>query len=115
MNSARKAFRSLRLAYKRASGGGDSGGGGDGDGGDGSGGDGGGGDGGGGEGSRGGGGGGGGTKVSQSTNNLKLILDKSDIRVYTRIRYTLNGHTNTIACTHAQRVITKLYQFIGNT
>jgi len=48
--------------------------------------------------------------VSQFTNNLKLILDKSDICVYTRIRYTLNGHTNTTAYSYAQRVITKLYQ-----
>jgi len=43
------------------------------------------------------------------------MLDKSLYRVYTRIRYTLKGHTNTTACTHAQSVITKLYQFIGNT
>jgi 7-cyano-7-deazaguanine synthase len=40
---------------------------------------------------------------------------RQEFRDAARIRYTLNGHTNITACTHAQEVITKLYQFIGNT
>ena len=52
--------------------------------------------------------------MSHSTNNLKIVLDKSLYHVYTRIRYTLKGHTNTTACTHAQSVITKLYLYGNN-
>jgi len=46
------------------------------------------------------------------TKIIKIMVDKSPYRVYNINRCTLKGHTYTLAYTYAQRVITKLHQFI---
>ena len=46
---------------------------------------------------------------------IKIIVDKSLIRVYNINRCTLKGHTYTFAYTYATGVITKLHHLLGNT